>query len=339
MSMARRNNNKLVRQKKLQPAEMTMSFSILQGLAGATQTGFIDLSQVASIINRRFYRQGLNWGVAGMKFISLEPGLITVCKLPNTWVLSNAWHKSYAIWRQMIENAVDEPGMESIKGRFLDFKIYADDDHHALGFGANLLPYDCGLAQSATAGQWQPSILAIPASDSSSITDYEMIAVGANMPGAGASGLNAKSLIQGYADSRGLPPQEDPNVPVDASLNWMAAVFNDGTLQSNAVIGDLEVTGDNPPYPFEGDVAGHVDTMYPGGETQMPHLQIHDITQIFATSGTTNVGTARGKGGNFPCGLVKIDWTASDAPANLVVQVDLIPGHHRGYLAEAMQEM
>ncbi len=329
--------------KKIQPSELTINLKLPEQTGAGDTYRYVDLSQIASILSRRFYRQGLNWAVKGFTFhnVTGAQGSIQISKLPTTWIMSNAWEKTFRVWRQMIDNATDDSEMESIKGRFLDFKIFADLKHHELGVGANLLPFvkdlpGLGLDVDATPGQWQMSDITIPSTTGSpgNITDYELIAVGPNNPGAGASGKDAKSVIQGYADSRALPAQEDPNVPVDASLNWMGSLFNDGNLQTNAVIGMLEVTGDNPPYPFEGDAAGTVDTMYPGGETQLRAMVLHD--QMNATT-TTVSNKTHSRGGQFPCGLIRIqyDSTLEDG----ILQIHLVPGHHRGYLAEPMQEM
>ena len=141
-------------------------------------------------------------------------------------------------------------------------------------------------------------------------------------------------MIQGYADSRALPYQQDPNTPVDADSNWMLALFNDGNSQDQEVIDNLELVGDLAPYPFEGD-ANNTDTMYPGGETQLPFLQFHDISFV---SGTTIGGTTRMKGGNFPCGLIRFDTTNWNVTENILLQIDLVPGNHRGYLCESMME-
>jgi hypothetical protein len=53
--------------KKIQPAVETMIIPTPSVAAGATGSFTCDLSQIASIMNRRFYRQGLNWAVAGFK--------------------------------------------------------------------------------------------------------------------------------------------------------------------------------------------------------------------------------------------------------------------------------
>ena len=315
---------------------MTFAFSF-EAQPGAN-TKFVDLSQAASILNRRFYRQGVNWAVAGMKILNVDgmQGAFQCSKLPTTWVISNSWTKSFKVWQTMIRNAVDEPGMESIKGKFLDFKIFADSTHHEAGFGANLLPLDSTATQGVP-GQWQSSVFVIPAAGTGIVSDRDIIAVGANLPGTSpATGNNAVSMVQGYADSRALPYEQDPNVPVDASLNWMLALFNEGTLQDNAVVNDLETLGDRAPYPFEGD-GSNVDTMYPGGETQLASLEFHDIEYF---TPTTISNTVRLKGGNFPCGLMRFDCVNDEDNARTVtIVIDMIPGHHRGYLCETMNEM
>ena len=113
-------------------------------------------------------------------------------------------------------------------------------------------------------------------------------------------------------------------------------MFNEGTDQTADVIDDLITENNLAPYPFEND-GTHLDTMYPGGANQGVGLQIHDLEFI---TGTTIGGTTRLKGGNFPCGLVRFDFTNDTEDENiLTLQVDLIPGNHRGYLCEPMTEM
>ena len=330
---------------KIEPAVQTMllSFSVPPS---ATTTQYADLSQIASLVNRRFYRQGINWAVAGFKVFNVSgvSGDITLSKLPNTWVMSNAWEKGMRSWTRMIREATTEA--ESLRPRFMDFKVYADDTHHALGMGANLLPNSLTLV--ATPGEWDYSTFEIPVSNAdptlpagNSIT-RDVVAVGPNYAGTGASGNFAVSLIEGYAASRALPDIRAPNMPDDASStagiaqNWQVALFNDGTAQDGEVIQDLETQNNQAPYPFENDGI-NLDTMYPGGANQLQGLQVHDVEYFTAT---TISNTVRLKGGNFPCGLIRIDArNNADAPALISILVDLIPGQHRGYLCEPMTEM
>jgi len=324
---------------KIEPSVQTIVLSTPTVNAGTTGNFTCDLSQIASLVNRRFYRQGINWAVGGIKILTQANGFVSVSKLPNTWVMANSWEKSMRMWTRMNNEALAEN--ESVRPKFLDFKIYADEIHHQAGFANNLLPFS--TTGVATAGEWAPSQIHIPtASPGYLAADREMIAVGASYPGNGASGFNAVSLIEGYAASRGLPNVADPNVPTDNAdadgttpENWMTALFNDGTQQESDVLDDMRTDNNIAPYPFENDGV-HTDTMYPGGANQLQGLQFHDQSAI---TPSTIGGHTFLKGGNFPCGLMRFTWNPSETTANLVIQIDLIPGSHRGYLCEPMTEM
>ena len=59
--------------KKLQPAVQTIWFEVTTPEANFT-TNYIDLSQAASLVNRRFYRQGINWAVDRIETFNIAPG-------------------------------------------------------------------------------------------------------------------------------------------------------------------------------------------------------------------------------------------------------------------------
>jgi len=340
MGMAKRKYSK--RSNKIEPAVQTISLITPAVTGGTVGSFYCDLSQIACLVNRRFYRQGINWAVAGIKILTTGTGTVQVEKLPNSWVLSNSWEKSMRTWSKMNREALAET--ESVRPKFLDFKIFADAGHHAAGFGNNLLPFNAELPPAQfTLGEWISSKAVVPFGPASpgNTAEFEFVATGANFPGAGASGFNAVSLIEGYAASRGLPYNPDPNTPADADdasgstpENWMAAIFNEGTDQTSEVLEDMISENNQPPYPFEGDGVS-IDTMYPGGANQGSGMQLHDIEFI---TGTTIGGTTRMKGGNFPCGLMKFTYVPNET-TNLRIQIDLVPGNHRGYLCEPMTEM
>ncbi len=343
---------------------MTMRFVPVTVPGAGVSSVTIDTSQCASLLNRRFYRQGLNWAVASIKILvstgdpdNRAQGYVAVSKLPTTWIMSNAYEKGFRVWQKMNNEAMQEA--ESVRPRFLDYKIFADATHHSDGVDDNLLPLSLS-GGVATAGEWESSKMRIPVGVAApgDTTDREIIAVGANYPGVGASGVNAVSLIEGYAASRGLPSITDPNVPDDAQsadgttpANWFAATFNEGTEQTDTVLEDLINDNNQAPYPFEnGEIPGAPgtywpDTFYPGGANQLSGLAFHDDSYITSTS---IGGTTRLNGGLFPCGLIRIyvvNTTLTDGDPPLPVdfeysvQVELVPGTHRGYLAESMLEM
>jgi hypothetical protein len=344
---------------KLQPAVTKLTFrpspvpvaSAGPGVVPGSATYYIDISQCASIVNRRFYRQGLNWAVSkiklktaavqgGVPYPAAQNGEISISKLPSTWVMSNSWEKGMRHWLKEINETLEENGTESIKGKFLDFKIYADDGHWNSGFGNNLLPID-NDNNVAAPGEWLPSLITIPLTGTpGSATQFEIKAVGPNYNGTADAVV---SLVNGYANSRALPSLIDPNVPSDVTdiagatpENWLGAMQNEGTTQDIGTT--LEATiQDQPPYPYEND--GTVtDTQYPGGRNQLPALQIHSRELM---TGTTVGNTTYLEGGTFPCGLMKIEIDNYDDTYQMQpeITVELVPGMHRGYLCEEMKDM
>jgi hypothetical protein len=338
--MARRKA-RIPQGKKLQPAVKTLTFNFQQGGEGGG-FDYIDLSQCASLVNRRFYRQGLNWAVAGFTFITTGgSGNIFVQKIPDTWVASNSWHKGFAAWNDMQQKALEDA--ESIKPKFNDFKVYMDAAHHQAGVGSNLIPID-EAGNPATVGTWDMSNMIIPDDTVVGNTrDREIIWTGANYPGAApASGLNAVSLIEGYAASRGLPDIRDPNAPTDAGdaegvtpQNWIGALDNEGIDQDAEVLQDMLTENTKAPYPFEND-GTHTDTQYPGGANQLPGVETHDVVGV---SATTVGNVTKMSGSNFQGGLIKIFNNLVGGSGNQVLLVHLVPGPHRGYMCQAMQDV
>ncbi len=341
--MARRKA-RIPQGKKLQPAIDTMVFDL--GTSGALSHQYIDLSQCASLMNRRFYRQGLNWAVAGFTWIAQGSGTMTISKVPDTWVASNAWQKGFSAWQEMQDKALEDT--ESVKPKFNDFKVYMDADHHSLGSGVNLIPR-FSVGNTYTLGTWDYSKAIIPITEpdvgAGTVAERDFIWTGASYPGtSAATGNNAVSLIEGYAASRGLPDIRDPNVPDDADdtlggtpENWISAIDNEGIPQEHEVIEDIITDNTNAPYPFENGTnsAGvtFTDTQYPGGANQAPGPQEHDIQLLTATTvgGHTNL-----KGGNFQGGLIKLSYIAD---ATSVLLVHLVRGPHRGYMCQPMQDV
>jgi len=304
---------------------MTLALQLPVGAATST----IDLSQISSLVNRRFYRQGLNWAVAGFKIVTqgATTGGVTVSKLPNTWVTSNAWEKAFRAWNKQQMDAIEEAGAESAVARFRDFKIFADVAHVSAGYAGNLLPIDLVGAPYA-AGEWQPSQIVVPnvTADASGST-VDPIEYSLHMVGVNNNGGVSRGIIEGYADSRAFPQSPDPVSPVIGSgQNWLRDMFDVGN-DSSEITDNATDRNDELPYP---------QVNYPGGETQAPTLQLHDTTIV---SLTTIGGSTRLKGGNFPCGLIRLSTNLTAGDQLPVLLIDLVPGNHRGYLCEPMMEM
>ncbi len=309
---------------KIQSSVLTLKFTI-----ASAQTEILDISQCASICSRRFYRQGLNWAVSGFTLRSLiapeNSGTVTIKKIPNTWIASNSWHKAYAHWKAQQDDALKEAGGMSARAKYRDFKIHANVEHVAAGFGANLLPVDSNGANFLP-GEWQASQIVVPnivPDASGSIVDpdeYFLHMVGANANGPGTS----RGIISGYMNSRAYPQSPDPVSPfIHNDDNWFQQMDDVGNDNLEIIQNATDVNDDLP----------YNQIQYPGGDLNAPHLElVHETTMIPGVGTTTRQLT----GTNVPCGLIEI---TNDSPSSLDVVIHLVPGASRGYLTQNMQDM
>jgi len=326
------------RRGKLQPAQMNLSFT-----AVGNGTNYIDTSLAASIANRRFYNQGLNWSVAGFTVTvtgsTTDRGSVTVCKIPTTWPAYNAWKKGKAMFDMMNEQVLQEEGSE-IQGKYHDFKIYLDEQmatgsqlQTSITGPANgdiLLPTDC-MYNLPTTGEWDFSEFQIPNEGG---TPGNTVGYKIHMLGASAAG--SKGLISGYGQSRSRPQEADPNVPVTSARDFYNDLFDVGDNHEE-IRTELVNDNDEPPYPVGADNSAF--EYYPGGEFQLPSTEVVGYGVFNSPAGAVGSITAQRtiKGGNFPCGLIEIK-SALPGITFYDIIVHLVPGTHRGYLAEPMED-
>lgn len=335
--------------RKMQPAVRSMYFNVPSSGTSSFVTSYVDLSLAASAINRRFYRQGLNWAVSGFTFYneSVNSGTVRLSKLPDTWSVANAWTKSFALWRKMQDQIADEN--PSLRAKYNDFKIYADVDMvnastqsswYAIqneilmpisgpsGTGGYVLKY----------GEWDYSDITIPndPDNSGNTTDYAL-----HMVGNDSTSPRSKGMLQGYGESRSRPQEIDPS-QMDVG-GWMIELFDVGD-NLDEVRENFSDENDSPPYrvgsPDPAD-ASHGKTYIPGASENLPVLEIHSALSFTATTVSAKqqiVGT------NVQCGLLKIEANGFDTsePAqssSLFMQIHLAPGPHGGYMCQPMQEV
>jgi len=338
--MARRKSSR-----KMEPVPLKLSFRIP---AENANHYFIDISQCISLVSRKFLRQGLNWAIAGGRIImppasSPTGNSVYLSTIPHTWVASNGWHKTQAAWLEQQNEAIAESDSQSAVAKFRDFKIHADINHVSKGFGNNLLPVNMGpgtvsgpfpsaiaFTGSPLTGEWEPSSIVLPnilpdASGSMVLPlEYYLHMVGINN-----NGGNSRGIIDGYQSSRAYPQSPDPVSPViggtDNFLNKMFDVGKDNPL----VLENATDVNDDLPYD---------QVEYPGSEGNFSQLE----NQVFIfNSNTIGVSDYSFKGFSAPCGLIRVDQLYSDdsSPYDMILEIELMPGDHRGYLAEPMQEM
>ena len=319
-----RNSRRSRGMKKIQPSVLTMSFVVPNGLST------IDLSQAASTLNRRFYRQGILWAVSGFRFFTPTPVTdpakgVSVSRLPSTWSMSNGWEKAFRAWNKQQKDAVEAAGAESAIARFRDFKIHMDVTHVTNGFSDNLKPVDDRGVADTVMGEWEESLIVVPNQTLDATgsrvdpKEYSLHAVGVN-DNAGIS----RGIIEGYADSRAYPQSPDPvSPPIDSFNNWMRDMFDVGNDNQETTQNATDRNDDLP----------YTQVNYPGGENQLPGLQVVDAAYFSAGH---NANKLILKGDTIPCGLLRINNTSD---VQLSMLIDLVPGHHKGYLCQPMTEM
>ena len=101
---------------------------------------YIDIAQCLSLLNRRFYRQGMQYAVEDMEVLSDGVNEVAVYRLPHTWIVASAWEKCMRNWKEQQDEAADDAGLETLTARYRDFKVYMDTIHANAGFAANALP-------------------------------------------------------------------------------------------------------------------------------------------------------------------------------------------------------
>lgn len=321
---------------KLDPAPLTFNIP-LPAVDPSNTTKYLDLSQISSILNRRFYRQGLQWAVQGFTLHTYaSAGVMDIAKIPQTWPVAQGWKKAMDAWNKQQMHAVEAAGADTAVARFRDFKIFADPLHVSNGYGDNLLP---GIKspvpgiewELAAPGMWEPSEIVLPNTIAQGGSFVEPSERYLHMVGVNVNGSISRGIIEGYADSRAFPQSPDPVSPdIASSQNWMARMFDVG----NDINETLEnATEHNDELPYQ-----QVD--YPGGSVQLRGMDFHDSINI---TSTTVGGKSTAKGGVFPCGLIRLKYSttlgATEAGYLSVLQVHLVPGNSRGYMTESMLEM
>ena len=313
--------------RKVAPNQLKIPIQITGAAAG---TYYADISQLASICNRKFVRQGLNWMVSNIEVITNGDCTVNISKLPDTWVLANSWVKSFKLWQESQDQVLDIEGRD-ILGKYADFKIYYDAGHQAVQVASNLLPFGFDVAAGGATYDWNPTTYQVPNDPASgTTTEYNIHAIG-------PSNANSLGMIAGYAASRARPHQADPNIVDSATAeDWMTALFDVGE-NLEEIRQDIEDGNDEPPY-LVGAPGSQLE-YYPGGSLQADTYESFSQDILTTRSGTA---LAMDSTGPFvaPCGLLRIDIVhGTVAPTLINFFIELAPGPIKGFLAEPMQEM
>lgn len=283
---------------------------------------FIDIAQCLSILNRKSYRQGMNYAVSNIRITSLKSGAVQVLTLPNNWSMDNATTKIFEFWKEQRASVLKEN--PTLKAKWSDFKVFMNAAHVAAGVAANLTPVDAVSTTPYLLGEWNASQVVAPIDGGATGTAQEVTVhvVGDHEP-AGIFAPTTTSLGAIASYQRGRAKVQSPD-PVHSGFfqdfysqtsahDEMAEQILDNTLNHN----------DAPPY--------NRDNM-PGGPNQ-PYLELVDNT-VITNYGDTLVPSMASTGPFVPAlGLINVIPNMLEN-ANIVMEIDLVPGKYKGVLAE-----
>ena len=281
-------------------------------------SGYIDIAQCLSIINRKLVRQGQVFKVKGMTLYSKDESPATTFKvgvLPRTWPMFNAYRKARSLWLEQAQMAFSTVGSGNMP-KYLDFKVLADVKH-VLNKQAGtdlLLPMDFDENMvTMTDVDWDYSKF----HDANSTSDeFTMHMVGPHLLEDGTSSsaaineagtLDSAGLILSYQQSRGVV---NLNQDSTGSVQQTNAALQRGPFGRIITYGDDQIhdiidshtsENDNPPYDsdeyaYGGSELRELVTVSTGRIPQKAQGVVHRLPAFEA-----------------PCGLVRVEVDAGSA--------------------------
>lgn len=298
---------------KTTPTQIRLSF---EGVGNATQ--FIDIAMALSIINKRFYRQGVYYYVNSVELYNNEDAFVDLHVIPDTWGVKNAWNRGFKIYQQM--NAL---APSTIRPKYHDFKIYMSSRHAGIG---TMLPAMHDINSSSTnfnPDEWEYSLYTSMDDNHDATADADeftahMLGAHDVQSGTGTSTRFASiGLLQSYQESRARQPDSQPNLPANASTDPLANLFDSSSEEFiNDLVDNLETMNDETPYNNDLTVG------------QNGHMQ--HVARLVTT---TSIGrTAMAPGFCAPFGLICVDPQNTATAYRLVI--NLAPGTYHGVYAE-----
>ncbi len=242
--------------KKTSPTQTRLSFE----LSGDSGQDYIDIAKALSIINRKFYRQGVYYYVNSIEVYNNEQGVVDLYTLPDNWVTKNSWNRGFAVFQKM--NALtNSPLTNGIRPKYHDFKVHMTSTMQSAGSANPSLHNVAGAGTEHTADDWVYSTMVSADSDgdidpqnpqqlNQEADDFEVHMIGTHT--GSSDNWTSVGLIKSYAESRARPhltaPVTDTNLATDPLLN----IFDfSSEEQMNDIITNLEADNDAPPYDLD----------------------------------------------------------------------------------------
>lgn len=315
----KRSKKRAVR--KIEPAVTTLNYDINYSTVGVDN--YIDLASDLSNINRRLYRQGMQYAVAGLT-VTDEVGAtrdleINVSTAGNTWIVHNAWKKGQALWMEMQKEVLDSN--PSVAGKWRDFKVRMTEQ---MAFVNTRRALNGSMGPWPAGQEWSQSKFVVPQHDVDPATGLVKPAEEwyASLIGPDDPASYVFSLVKAYEESRATVQSVAPNVPGTVPNSFYLKLQDDGSQDPElaAVIID---ENDQPPYA----------DAYPGGGS---FTVGESLTRVGRAVLNANAPTLQMPGFTSECGFVHISGKSTQGTGNCRVQVHLVPGEYKGVLAVPM---
>ena len=285
--------------KKGTPTVTRLSFEFT-----GNDTKYIDLAKALSILNRKFFRQGVYYYVNSVEMYDNETSHVDLFTAPDNWVTRAAHRRGKAIFDEMNDEAMKAVG--NLAPKYHDFKVFLNTDHRTTGSLSPSLYNAAGANTLEQANEWLYSVLVSKENypDGSQVADsfnVHLIGPHGNEIVNGTNQHSSVGLIKSYADTRVRQnstsnPTVDPNLLSDPLLRMFDGSPEDSVDQ---IVTNLDELNDQAPY--QNDI-------YVGESSQDHHhvLRLHTIPD----SGRV----AMGAGFCAPCGLVMVVPSVGGAP-------------------------
>ena len=310
---------------KSSPTQLRLSFEFT-----GNGTKFIDIAKALSIINRKFYRQGVYYYVNSVEFYNAGEGHVDLHTIPDNWVTKNAWNRGFSLFQKM-NSLVDSPMTNVGRPKYHDFKVYMSVLHMQNGstspslHGINSTIATDGLASD----DWEYSQFVSADDDADATQEADNFYV--HMIG-GHNGTpdnwQSVGLIKSYSESRGRvmssPEFESTgSLPdTDAATDPLLNVFDfSSEEQMNDIIERLDLDNDNPPYDSD---------YYIGAGNN--HMQ--QQARLVTTSSIGRVTSAPGFCAPFGLICVDPDNLQFGSEDNFRIVLNIAAGTYHGVYAE-----
>jgi hypothetical protein len=298
--------------KKTSPTQTRISFEFDGG-----STEFIDIAKALSIINRKFYRQGVYYYVNSVEIYNNETGVVDLHTLPDNWITKNAHQRGFKLFQKM--NSLTSEAGYTMRPKYHDFKVYLSDLHRIAGSANPAMHGINATYVTHQADDWEYSKFVSADDDGDAnqeADDFYVHMIGGHT--GSADNWTSISLIKSYSESRATVDIESPNDDNIQSDDPLINVFDmSSEEQMNDLIDNLNTLNDNPPY----------DHNFYLGEstTNMQH-----VARIGTEVGVGRVG--RASGFCAPFGLICVDPHGVNTAFRVVL--NLAQGTYHGIYAE-----